>query len=58
MDKIHMATTIKYVLLKVTTCLYLSPSTRARSLSTLNAVNVNKETTHRSIPEIKFVKFT
>ena len=51
-----MATTIKYVLLKVTTCLYLIPSTRARSLSTLNAVSVNKETTHRSKPEIKVVK--
>jgi len=30
--------------LKVTTCLYLSPINRARSLSTLIAVNVNKDT--------------
>ena len=33
-----------YVRLKVTTCLYLSPNSRARSLSTHIAVNVNKDT--------------
>ena len=32
-----------HILLKVTTCLYLSPSNKARSLSTLIAVNVNKD---------------
>ena len=35
--------TIKYVRFKVTTCLYFSPNNRARSLSTLIAVSVNKD---------------
>ena len=47
MDKIHKAITVINVLLKVTTCLYLSPSNKARSLSTLIAVNVNKDTEHK-----------
>ena len=36
--------TVMYVRFKVTTCLYLSPSNKARSLSTLIAVNVDKDT--------------
>ena len=47
MDKIHKAITVINVLLKVTACLYLSPSNKARSLSTLIAVNVNKDTEHK-----------
>ena len=47
MDKIHKAITVINVLLKVTTFLYLSPSNKARSLSTLIAVNVNKDTEHK-----------
>jgi len=37
-------TTSTYVRLKVTTCLYLSPNNRARSLSTLIALIVSKDT--------------
>ena len=33
---------------KVTICLYLIPNIRARSLSTLMAVNVNKDTPHNA----------
>ena len=33
--------------LKDTTCLYLSPSNKATSLSTLIAVSVNKDTEHK-----------
>ena len=44
MDKIQKPKTIIHVLLKVTTCLYLSPSNKARSLSTLIAVTVKKDT--------------
>ena len=36
-----------FVPLKDTTCLYLSPSNKARSLSTLIAVSVNKDTEHK-----------
>ena len=36
--------TITYVRFKVTTCLYLSPNNRESSLSTLIAVDVNKDT--------------
>ena len=44
MDKIQKPITVIPVLLKVTTCLYLSPSHKAKSLSTLIAVTVNKDT--------------
>ena len=36
-----------FVPLKDTTCLYLSPSNKATSLSTLIAVSVNKDTEHK-----------
>ena len=51
MDKIQKPITVILVLLKVTTCLYLSPSNKARSLSTLIAVNVNKDTEPKVKPE-------
>ena len=38
--------TMRYVRFKVTVCLYLSPNIRARSLSTLMAVIVDKDTPH------------
>ena len=41
---------ITYVRFNVTTCLYLSPNNRARSLSTLMAVIVNKDTKHNVRP--------
>ena len=47
MDKSQKPKAIIYVLLKVTTCLYLSPSNKARSLSTLIAVEVDKDTPHK-----------
>ena len=37
---------MRYVRFKVTVCLYLSPNIRARSLSTLMAVIVDKDTPH------------
>ena len=37
--------------LNVTTCLYLSPSNRARSLSTLIAADVDTDTQQRITPE-------
>ena len=43
-DAIQETVTIRYIRFKVTTCLYLSPYNRARSLSTLMAVSVNKDT--------------
>lgn len=46
-------TTTTRVLLKVTTCRNLSPNDRARSLSTLTAVNVNSETPKRTTPRRK-----
>ena len=39
-----------YVRFKVTTCLYLTPNNRARSLSTLIAVDVNIDTPHNVWP--------
>ena len=39
--------TVPYVRLKVATCLYLRPNNRARSLSTLMAVSVSKDTIHK-----------
>ena len=38
--------TVMYDRFKVTTSLYLSPSSSARSLSSLIAVSVNKDTEH------------
>ena len=43
-EKTQEAITATYVRFKVTTCLCLSPNNRARSLSTLMADNVNKDT--------------
>ena len=45
----------KYVRFKVTTCLYLSPKIRARSLSTLTAVIVKRETDANIKPATKCV---
>ena len=45
--------TAKYVLFKVTTCLYLSPSNGARRLSTHIAVSINKDTEHKVWAVIK-----
>ena len=44
MEKIQKPITVMHVLFKVTTCLYLRPSNKARSLSTLIAVNVTRDT--------------
>ena len=56
MDKIHITAIMIYVLLKVKTCLYLSPSIRARSLSKPNAVSVNIDTVVTRKPERVFAK--
>jgi len=45
--------TVVYVRLRVTTCLYLSPNNRARSLSTLIAVSITRDNPEKVIPEIK-----
>ena len=50
MDRIQPTIAIKYVLFKVTTCLYLRPSSKARSLSTLIAVSVINDTEHKVAP--------
>ena len=47
-DKIQNVAVMMYVRFKVTICLYLIPNNRARSLSTLMAVNVNKDTPHNA----------
>ena len=47
MDTIQLPITIERVLLKVTTCLYLRPSSKAKSLFTLIAVNVTNDTEHK-----------
>ena len=47
MDTIQQPIAIKHVLFKVTTCLYLKPSSKARSQSTLIAVIVINDTEHR-----------
>jgi len=44
MQKSQNRATEIHVRFKVTTCLYLSPISRARSLSTLIAVSVSKDT--------------
>ena len=41
---------VAHIRFEVTTCLYRSPNNRARRLSTLTAVNVNKDTEHRRNP--------
>jgi len=52
MGKTQKNAVATYVLFKVTTCLYLSPNKRARNLSTLIAVNVNKDTEAKMYPMI------
>ena len=47
MDKNQKPKATIHALLKVTTCLYLSPSNKARSLPTLIAVEVDKDTPHK-----------
>ena len=47
-DKIQNVAVMMYVRFKVAICLYLIPNNRARSLSTLMAVNVNKDTPHNA----------
>ena len=47
-EKIQNVAVIIHVRFKVTICLYLIPNNRARSLSTLMAVNVNKDTPHNA----------
>ena len=49
-DTIQPPIAIKRVLFKVTTCLYLRPSSKARSLSTLIAVSVINDTEHKVTP--------
>ena len=51
MEKNQKAKAIIHVLLKVTSCLYLSPSNKARSLSTLIAVEVNIDTAHKVVTQ-------
>ena len=45
--------TITYVRFKVTTCLYLNPNNRARSLSTLIAVIVIADTPQKVLAVVK-----
>ena len=45
-DKIQNVAVMIHVRFRVTACLYLIPNNRARSLSTLMAVKVNKDTPH------------
>ena len=47
-DKIQNVAVMMHVGFKVTICLYLIPNNRARSLSTLMAVNVSKDTPHNA----------
>ena len=42
----------------VTTCLYLSPNNRARSLSTLIAADVKRDTPQRLKAETRFASIT
>ena len=51
-DKIQKVVVMIYMRFKVTICLYLIPNNRARSLSTLMAVNVNKDTPHNAKPDM------
>ena len=52
--KTQRAITVIYDCLKVTTCLYLSPNNRARSLSILIAANINKDTKQKKIPRYSY----
>ena len=48
-DKIQKVVVMIYVRFKIIICLYLVPTNKAaRSLSTLMAVNVNKDTPHNA----------
>ena len=47
-EKIQKVAVIIQVRFKVTICLYPIPNNRARSLSMLKAVNVNKDTSHNA----------
>ena len=49
MEQTQKISITTYVFFKVTICLYLSPSNRARTLSMPIAVNVSKDTTHRTL---------
>ena len=51
-EKIQKVVVMIYMRFKVTICLYLIPNNRARSLSTLMAVNVNKDTPHNAMPDM------
>lgn len=53
--KIQIKITTDRVRLKVTVCLYPNPSNRARSLSTLIAVSVHKDTPLMLIPAISLM---
>jgi len=52
-DAAQRVTTIAQVRFKVTTCLYLSPNNRARSLSRLIAVSVHRDAPPRIYPVMK-----
>ena len=54
MDKTQKKITVTSVLLNVTKFLYLTPSDSARSLSTLIAVDIAKDTEHKVLLMIKF----
>ena len=47
-EKTQPIVTVTHTRFKVTICLYLSPNNKMRSLSTLIAVEVNKETPHNA----------
>ena len=55
-ERIHITITLIYTFLVVTIYVYLRPNNRARSLSTLVAVDINKDTAHRMMLEIRFAK--
>ena len=56
-DTIQPPIAIKRVLFKVTTCLYLRPSSKARSLSTIIAVSVIYDTEQKVRPGKYTVKY-
>ena len=58
MFRIQTQITVPLIRLKVTVSLYLKPNNRARSLSTLIAVRVNKDTALRLPPAISFMLTT
>ena len=55
-ERIHITITLIYTFLVVTIYVYLRPNNRARSLSTLVTVDINKDTAHRMMLEIRFAK--